>query len=67
MSCTGVTVFSCAICFRVCFTVVSEPPEDDMDGECEDVGVATVSIRDILKNKQDLMDADVPRELNYGG
>ena len=33
---------------RIRFTLVSEPPEYDQDMECEDVGLAFVSIRDIL-------------------
>ncbi|PVD20902.1 hypothetical protein C0Q70_19065 [Pomacea canaliculata] len=44
---------------RIRFTVVSEPPEDEQDADCEDVGVAYVSVRDILKNKADLKDADI--------
>jgi len=39
---------------------VSEPPEDDQDGECEDVGVALVSIRDILMSQKDPVDEDIP-------
>lgn len=39
--------------------MVSEPPEDEQDADCEDVGVAYVSVRDILKNKADLKDADI--------
>ena len=37
--------------------MVSEP--DDQDADCEDVGVAFVSIPDILKKKQDLKEQDV--------
>ena len=39
---------------------MSEPPEDDQDGECEDVGVALVSIRDILMSQKDPVDEDIP-------
>ena len=42
---------------RIKLAVVSEP--DDDDGECEDVGKAYVSVRDILRTEQDLIDQDV--------
>ncbi|CAG2186541.1 RPGRIP1L [Mytilus edulis] len=45
---------------RICFTVVSEPSEDDDDGECEDIGIEFVSVRDILINHNDVIDHDVP-------
>ena len=56
---------SCSAFCRICFTIVSEPPEDLEDGECEDVGVSYVSIRDILKNNKDLINADVPSMYHY--
>ncbi len=49
----------CCFC-RVRFTVVSEPPEGNEDGECEDVGVSFVSVRDILNNSKDVIDEDIP-------
>ncbi|XP_029379753.1 protein fantom isoform X3 [Echeneis naucrates] len=40
---------------RIRFTVVSEPPEEEeQDQECEDVGVASIRITDILDTRQDL-------------
>ncbi|XP_071142880.1 X-linked retinitis pigmentosa GTPase regulator-interacting protein 1-like [Mytilus edulis] len=45
---------------RIRFTVVSEPLEDDDDGECEDIGIAFVSVRDILMNHNDVIDHDIP-------
>ncbi|XP_041375657.1 protein fantom-like [Gigantopelta aegis] len=45
---------------RIRFTVVSEPPEDDQDTDCEDVGVAFVSVKDILEQGRDVKDEDVP-------
>ena len=45
---------------RIRFTVVSEPPDDDDEGECEDIGTAFVSVRDILINKHDVIDQDIP-------
>ncbi|KAL4234620.1 Protein fantom [Mactra antiquata] len=44
---------------RIRFTLVSEPPEDEQEGDCEDVGVAFVSVRDILLKRHDLSDQDV--------
>lgn len=44
---------------RIRFTLVSEPPEDDQEGECEDVGFALVSIRDILRNRKDVIDSEI--------
>ncbi|XP_066569510.1 protein fantom [Amia ocellicauda] len=38
------------------FTVVSEPPENEQDEDCEDVGVAFLRIRDVLEEKRDLVD-----------
>ncbi|XP_060568170.1 X-linked retinitis pigmentosa GTPase regulator-interacting protein 1-like [Ruditapes philippinarum] len=37
---------------RIRFTLVSEPPEDEQDRDCEDVGFALVNVRDILCNKK---------------
>ena len=42
---------------RIRFTVVSEP--DDQDADCEDVGVAFVSIPDILKKQKDVKEQDI--------
>ncbi|XP_067651381.1 protein fantom-like isoform X3 [Haliotis asinina] len=44
---------------RIRFTLVSEPPEDDQDADCEDVGVVYVSVKDILLNKKDVKDTDM--------
>ncbi|XP_060591570.1 protein fantom-like isoform X2 [Ruditapes philippinarum] len=41
------------------FTLVSEPPEDEQDGDCEDVGVALVNVRDILRNRKDVVEEDI--------
>ncbi|XP_013398857.1 protein fantom isoform X2 [Lingula anatina] len=45
---------------RIRFTVVSEPPEDDESGECNDVGTAFVSLTEILEKKEDVIDRDIP-------
>lgn len=44
---------------RIIFTVVSEPPEDDQNSECMDVGTASVSLLEIVKKKQDLIDTNI--------
>lgn len=47
---------------RIRFTVVSEPPDDDMDAECEDIGVAFVSVKEILMSKKDVEEQNVESE-----
>ena len=37
---------------------MSEPPEDNQD--CEDVAYAFVNVRDIMMNKKDLKEKDIP-------
>ncbi|XP_072554214.1 protein fantom isoform X2 [Paramormyrops kingsleyae] len=39
------------------FIVVSDPPEEQQDQECEDVGMAFVRIASILEQQRDLVDA----------
>ncbi|XP_029464422.1 protein fantom isoform X2 [Rhinatrema bivittatum] len=41
------------------FTVVSDPPEDEQDLECEDVGFAFVSLTDIFKNGKDVIEQNI--------
>ncbi|XP_070808763.1 protein fantom [Pituophis catenifer annectens] len=41
------------------FTVVSDPPEDQQDLECEDIGFAYVSLSQIFQKKQDLIEQDL--------
>ena len=63
-----VSYVQCVLCFvlvlscRIRFTVVSEPPEEVEDGDCEDVGVAFVNVRHILHEGRDVIDQDVPSE-----
>ncbi|XP_061138242.1 protein fantom-like isoform X1 [Syngnathus typhle] len=41
---------------RICFTVVSEPPEEEeQERECEDVGVAFLKIPDLLNQPNDVV------------
>ncbi|XP_061077870.1 protein fantom [Conger conger] len=41
------------------FTVVSDPPEEEQDLECEDVGVAFLRVPQILEQQQDLIDINL--------
>ncbi|XP_035252281.1 protein fantom [Anguilla anguilla] len=41
------------------FTVVSDPPEEEQDLECEDVGVAFLRVPQILELQQDLIDTSL--------
>ncbi|XP_073515481.1 protein fantom [Phyllobates terribilis] len=41
------------------FTVVSDPPEDEQDLECDDIGFSNVSLRDILHTGQDIINRDL--------
>ena len=55
-------------CDRVRFNVVGEPVDpDDRDGECVDVGVAFVSVRDILNQHRDIIEQDMPRKCTQHG
>lgn len=44
---------------RLLFTVVSDPPEDEQDLECEDIGFAYVSLREIFEKKRDVIEQDI--------
>ncbi|MBN3299379.1 FTM protein, partial [Amia calva] len=48
------------------FTVVSEPPENEQDEDCEDVGVAFLRIRDVLEEKRDLVDRSLDSKWPWG-
>ncbi|XP_006026635.2 protein fantom isoform X1 [Alligator sinensis] len=41
------------------FTVVSEPPEDEQDLDCEDIGFAYVSLREIFQKEKDIVEQDI--------
>ncbi|KAM6123686.1 protein fantom isoform 2-T2 [Phoenicopterus ruber ruber] len=41
------------------FTVVSDPPEDEQDLECEDIGFAYVSLREIFQKHRDIIEQDI--------
>uniref|UniRef100_A0A8C3PT75 RPGRIP1 like n=1 Tax=Calidris pygmaea TaxID=425635 RepID=A0A8C3PT75_9CHAR len=41
------------------FTVVSDPPEDEQDLECEDIGFAYISLREIFQKQRDIIEQDI--------
>ncbi|XP_072202427.1 protein fantom isoform X2 [Excalfactoria chinensis] len=41
------------------FTVVSDPPDDEPDLECEDIGFAYVSLKEIFKYRVDIIEKDI--------
>ncbi|XP_055476900.1 protein fantom isoform X2 [Psammomys obesus] len=41
------------------FTVVSDPPEDEQDLECEDIGIAHVDLIDVFQKGRDLIEQDI--------
>ncbi|KAM6065410.1 protein fantom isoform 2-T3 [Theristicus caerulescens] len=41
------------------FTVVSDPPEDEQDLECEDIGFAYASLREIFQKQRDIIEQDI--------
>ncbi|XP_053571730.1 protein fantom [Bombina bombina] len=41
------------------FTVVSDPPEDEQDLECEDVGFANISLKEILETGKDIINRSI--------
>ncbi|XP_066205040.1 protein fantom isoform X1 [Saccopteryx leptura] len=43
----------------VCFTVVSDPPEDEQDLDCEDIGVAHVDLADLFREGRDIVEQNV--------
>ncbi|XP_072488328.1 protein fantom isoform X2 [Notamacropus eugenii] len=41
------------------FTVVSDPPEDEQDLECEDIGISHVSLLEIFQKKKDVIEQNI--------
>ncbi|XP_008828294.1 protein fantom isoform X1 [Nannospalax galili] len=41
------------------FTVVSDPPEDEQDLECEDIGVAHVDLADMFQKGRDIVEQNI--------
>ncbi|XP_069072418.1 protein fantom isoform X1 [Pleurodeles waltl] len=44
---------------RVRFTVVSEPPDDEQELDCEDIGFAFVSLTEIFRNAKDVIEQNI--------
>lgn len=51
--------FLCVCVFSLKFTVVSDPPEDEQDLECEDIGFAYVSLKEIFRKQRDIIEQDI--------
>nr|XP_007991507.1 protein fantom isoform X4 [Chlorocebus sabaeus] len=43
----------------ICFTVVSDPPEDEQDLECEDIGVAHIDLANMFQEGRDLIEQNI--------
>ncbi|XP_008946794.1 PREDICTED: protein fantom, partial [Merops nubicus] len=41
------------------FTVVTDTPEDEQELECEDIGFAAISLRDIFHKQRDIIEQDI--------
>ncbi|XP_043844404.1 protein fantom isoform X2 [Dromiciops gliroides] len=41
------------------FTVVSDPPEDEQDLECEDIGISHVSLIEIFQKEKDIIEQNI--------
>lgn len=41
------------------FTVVSDPPEDEQDLECEDIGIASVDLADVFREGRDIIEQNI--------
>lgn len=48
-----------SLMFSLLFTVVTDPPEDEQDLECEDIGFAYVSLREIFQRERDVIEQDI--------
>lgn len=48
-----------SLMFSLLFTVVTDPPEDEQDLECEDIGFAYVSLREIFQKERDIIEQDI--------
>ena len=44
------------------FTLISEPPAEDDDEDCVDIGYAYVSLQEILQSGRDLIGAEIPSQ-----
>lgn len=49
----------CPVLLSVRFTVVSDPPEDEQDLECEDIGIAHVDLMEMFQKGRDIIEQDL--------
>uniref|UniRef100_A0A4W3JJA3 RPGRIP1 like n=1 Tax=Callorhinchus milii TaxID=7868 RepID=A0A4W3JJA3_CALMI len=49
------------------FTIVSDPPEDEQELECEDVGFAHINLREIFQKGEDVIEKDIDIVYPQGG
>lgn len=51
--------FSVSSFLSVRFTVVSDPPEDEQDLECDDIGIADVDLADMFQEGRDIIEQTI--------
>lgn len=54
-----VVIFLVLFLLSVCFTVVSDPPEDEQDLECEDIGIANINLADMFQEGRDIIEQNI--------
>lgn len=54
-----VMTFSDLYLTSIRFTVVSDPPEDEQDLECEDIGVAHIDLANMFQEGRDLIEQNI--------
>lgn len=52
-------MFSVLPLLSVRFTVVSDPPEDEQDLECEDIGMANIDLADMFREGSDIIEQNI--------
>ncbi|EPY80129.1 retinitis pigmentosa GTPase regulator interacting protein 1-like protein [Camelus ferus] len=52
-------MFSVPSLLSVRFTVVSDPPEDEQDLECEDIGITDVDLADLFQEGRDIIEQNI--------
>lgn len=52
-------MFSVLPLLSVLFTVVSDPPEDEQDLECEDIGMANIDLADMFREGSDIIEQNI--------
>lgn len=52
-------IFPVLFFLSIRFTVVSDPPEEEQDLECEDIGVAHIDLADLFQEGRDLVEQNI--------